>query len=126
MPERQKLGQKFFTGKYLDIHQTDTPANGGGKRIQDIYGRGDPFCETVVTMGLAERGDLLSKDGEDGLGGITGLKTGKEWMRGKVFLDFTSVSFQRGIENGHKFRMRGGRGGDGGHDGSWISEDIDK
>jgi hypothetical protein len=83
MPKRRTFEQKIFTRKYLDIHQTNTPANGGRKRIQDIYGRGDPFCETVVTIpGLAESGDLLSKDGEYGLGRITGLKTGKERMRG--------------------------------------------
>ena len=103
MPERQKLGQKFFTGKYLDIHQTDTPANGGGKRIQDIYGRGDPFCETIVAiLGLAERGDLLSKYCEDSLGGIAGLKGGKERMRDKVSLGFAFVGFQSSVENGRK------------------------
>jgi hypothetical protein len=31
---------------------------------------------------LAIHGDMLSKDGEDGLGRITGLKGGKERMRG--------------------------------------------
>jgi hypothetical protein len=29
---------------------------------------------------LAERGDLLSKDGEDSLGGVAGLKARKERM----------------------------------------------
>jgi len=107
--------------KYPNIHQPSTPANRGGKRTQDIYGRGDPFCETVITiLGLAERRDLLSKDGEDGLGGIAGLKAGKERMRGQVLLGFKFVSFQGCVENGHKVGMRGGCGGDGGHDGLWI------
>jgi hypothetical protein len=98
-------------------------AKGGGKRIQDIYCWGDPFCEFVVNIpGLRERGDLVSKDGEDGLGGIAGLKGGKEWMRGKVFLSLSFVCFQRSVENAHKVglrRQRGGCRGDCGHTGSW-------
>jgi hypothetical protein len=83
MPERQLLEQKSSTRKLPDIYQPNTPAKGGRKRIQDVYSRGDPFCESFVTiLGLAERGDLLSKDGEDSLGGIAGLKAGKERMRG--------------------------------------------
>jgi hypothetical protein len=51
--------------------------------MQDIHGRCDPFCEGVVAiLGFTKCGDLLSKDGEDGLGGIAGLKAGKERMRG--------------------------------------------
>ena len=51
--------------------------------MEDRYGRGDPFCESVeAILGLAERGDLLSKDSKDSLGGITGLKAGKERVRG--------------------------------------------
>ena len=69
--------------KHLDIHQPNTLAKRGGKRTQNVYGRGDPFCKAVVTiLGSAERGDLLSKNGEDCLGGIAGLKAGKERMRG--------------------------------------------
>ena len=83
MPEKQTLEKKFFRRKYPDVHQTNTPTNGGGKRIQDVYGWGDPFRETIIViLGLAEHGDMLSKDGEDGLGRITGLKGGKERMRG--------------------------------------------
>jgi hypothetical protein len=64
-------------------YQPDTTAKGSGKRIQDMYSWSDPFCETIVTiLGLAECGDLLSKDGEDGFGGIAGLKTEKERMGG--------------------------------------------
>jgi hypothetical protein len=33
-------------------------------------------------LGLAKRGDLLSKDGKDSLGGIAGLKVRKKRMRG--------------------------------------------
>ena len=45
----------------------------------DIHGRGDPFCESIIViLGLAECRDLLSKDGEDGLGGIARLNPGKE------------------------------------------------
>ena len=50
--------------KHLDIHQPNTLAKRGGKRIQDVHSRSDPFCECVVTiLGLAERGDSFSKDG---------------------------------------------------------------
>jgi hypothetical protein len=81
--KKQTLKQKFSASKHPNIHQANTPSKGGGKRIQDIYGRGDTFCETIVTtLGLAERGDLLSKDGEDGLGGFAGLKIEKERVRG--------------------------------------------
>ncbi len=66
-------------------------------------------------MRLVEYGDLLSKDCEDGLGRMAGLKGGKERMRGQVLLRFTFVSFQSGIENGHEVGMRGGCGGDCGH-----------
>jgi hypothetical protein len=59
-----------------------------------MYSRGDPFCESVVTiLGLVERGDLLSKGREDSLGGMTGLKAGKERMRGQVFFGLTFVGF---------------------------------
>ena len=69
--------------RHPDIHQPNTPANGCRKCVQNIYSRGDPFCESVIaTLGLRECGDLVSKDGEDGLGGIAGLKAGKEWMGG--------------------------------------------
>jgi hypothetical protein len=35
------------------------------------------------------------KEGEDSLGGIAGLKTGKEGVRGWVFLGFTFVGFHK-------------------------------
>ena len=48
-----------------------------------IYSRGDPFWESVVNIfEMAEPWHLLSKDGKDSLGGIAGLKAGKERMRG--------------------------------------------
>jgi hypothetical protein len=46
------------------------------------------------------------------------LKEGKERMRCQVFLGFMFVGFHRSVENGYKVRMRGGCGGDSGHDGS--------
>jgi hypothetical protein len=64
-----------------------------------------------VILRLAECGNLFSKDGEDSLGGIAGLKAGKERMRGQVVLSFTFVRFQSGVENGHKVGLRGGCGG---------------
>ena len=69
--------------KNLDIHQPNTLTKRVRKRIQDFYCRGDPFCEPIITiLGLAERGgDLFSEGGEDSLGGIAGLKGGKERMR---------------------------------------------
>ena len=90
----------------MDIHHPNTLAKRGGKRIQDIDSRGDPFCESVATiLRPAEHGNLFPKDGEDSLGGITGLKAGKKRMRGQVFLGLTFVGFQRRVENGHKVRM---------------------
>jgi hypothetical protein len=56
-------------------------ANGSGKWKQDFHHRHDPFCESIVAiLGLAERGDFLMKDGVESVGGITGLKLGKERM----------------------------------------------
>jgi hypothetical protein len=70
-PEKQTLEPNVFTEKHPDTHQSNTLANGGGKRVQDIYHRCKPLCESVVTiLGLAESGDLLSKNAKDGLGGI--------------------------------------------------------
>jgi hypothetical protein len=112
MPVSRILGQNFPVAEYLNIYQPNALANGPGKRIQDIYGWGDPFCEPVVAnLRLAKCGDLLSKDVENILGGFTGLKVGKEWMRDQVLLSFTFVGFQSGIENGRKVRLRGGCGG---------------
>jgi hypothetical protein len=60
-----------LTRKHPDTHEPNTPAKGGGKRIEGFYSRGDPFSESVfVILGLAELGDFLSNDGEDSLGGI--------------------------------------------------------
>ena len=50
MPEKHKLDPKFSTGKLPDIYLPNTLANGGGKRIQDVYCRGDPFCESIFTI----------------------------------------------------------------------------
>ena len=91
--------------------------------MQDFHSWYNPFCESVVViMGLVECGDLISEDGEDSLGGLAGLKAGKERMRGQVFLSFTIVRFQSGVENGHKIGLGGGSGRGGGHDGSWRLE----
>ena len=93
----------YSQGNNLGTHHPNTLAKRCGKRIQDIDSRGDPFCESIVTiLGLAERGDLLSKYGEDSLGGIAGLKGGKERMRDEVSLGFAFVGFQRSVENGRK------------------------
>jgi hypothetical protein len=79
MPEKQVLEQKKIMRKHLDIHQPGTLTESRGKRTQDIHGGRDPFCESIIViLGLAERGDLLPKDGEHGLGGIAGLKPRKE------------------------------------------------
>ena len=69
--------------KHLDTHQPNTLTKRVRKRIEDFYCRGDPFCESIITiLGLAKRGgDLLSEGGKDSLGGIAGLKGGKERMR---------------------------------------------
>ena len=79
MPGEKPLERKFFTIKYHDIHKSNALANSPRKRIQYIYGRTDPFRESIVSiLGLIESWDLVSQDGEDGLGGIAGLKAGKE------------------------------------------------
>lgn len=67
--------------EYLGIHRPNALANGLGKRVQDVHGRCDPFCEAIIAIsGFTECGDLLSEDGEDSFGGIAGLEPGKEWM----------------------------------------------
>jgi hypothetical protein len=123
MPERETLGQKFFTTEYVDIHKPNALANCGGKRIQYVHCRVDPFRESIVSvLGLIESRDSVSQDGKDSFGGVAGLKAGKERVLGQVFLGFTFVGFQSGVENGYKVRMRGGCGGGSGHDGSWRRE----
>ena len=66
-------------------------------------------------MRLIELGVLLSKDGEDSFGGITGLKPGKERVVGEILLSLTVVLFQSKVENGGEVGMGGGCGRDGGH-----------
>jgi hypothetical protein len=85
--------------------------------MQDIHSGVNPFCESVVaTLRFVECGDLLSKDGEDTLGGFAGLKAGKERVRDQVLLSLKFVRFQSGVENARKVGLRGGGGG-----GSWGS-----
>jgi hypothetical protein len=77
------LEQTFFTIKYPDIHKPKALTNGGGKRVQHVHSRDGPFHEPIVSiLGLIESRDLVSQDGEDSLGGIAGLKAGKERVRG--------------------------------------------
>ena len=88
------LETKVSTEKHPDIHQSNNLANGRGKRVQDIYRRHDPLCESVVTiLGLVESGDLLSKNGKDSLGGIARLEGGKERMGCQIFLRLSFVCF---------------------------------
>jgi hypothetical protein len=104
--KKEPLEHTFFTTKYLDIHEPNALTNGPRKRMQYVHSRDDPFRECIVLiLGLIESRDLISQDGEDSLGGIARLKAGKERVRGQVFLGFTFVRFQSGVENGHKFRM---------------------
>ena len=50
--------------------------------MQNFHSWHNPFCESVVVVPrLFECGDLISKDGEDSLGGFAGLEAGKERMR---------------------------------------------
>ena len=108
MPEKKTLEQASFTTKHLNSHQPNALTNGGRKCIQYIHSRDDPFREPIVSiLGLAESRDLVPQDGEDSLGRIAGLKVGKEWMRGQVFLCFMFVRFQSDVENGRKVGMRG-------------------
>jgi hypothetical protein len=64
---------------------------------------------------LTKLGVLISKDGEDCLGGFTGLKPGKEGMLGEVLLSLTVVCFQSSVENRGKVGMGGGHRRDSGH-----------
>ncbi len=81
--KKKTLEQIFFTTEYLDIHEPNALANGGGERIQYVHSRDDPFCESIVLiLGLIESRDLVSQDGEDSLGGIARLKAGKERVLG--------------------------------------------
>ena len=64
---------------------------------------------------MIEPRGLLPKNGEDGFGGITRLKAGKERMFGEVLLSRTLVFFQSRVENGGKVRMGGRCGWDCGH-----------
>ena len=66
-------------------------------------------------MGLIELGGLLSKDGEDSLRGITGLKPRKERMLGEVLLSLTLVFFQSSAEYRRKVGMGGRCGRNSGH-----------
>ena len=94
MPEKETLERTLFLKKHPDIHQPDDPAESAGKRKQDVYSRGDPFCEIIFTvLGLVKCGDLLSKDGKDSLGGIARLEGGKERMGGQIPLGLTLVGF---------------------------------
>ena len=83
MPDKKTLEWIFFTTKYAGIHKPNALANGCGKRVQYIDSRGDPFREFIVPiLGLIESRDLFSQNGEDCLGGIAGLKAGKERVGG--------------------------------------------
>jgi hypothetical protein len=81
MPKKT-LEQTFLTTKYVDIHKPNALANGGGKHIQYIHSRDDPFRESIVPiLGLIEDRNFVSQGGEDSLRGIAGLKAGKERVR---------------------------------------------
>jgi hypothetical protein len=83
MPEKKTLEQTFFTTKYRDTHKPNALADGGGKRVQYVHSWDDPFRESIISiLGLIESRDLVSQDGEGSLGGIAGLKAGKERVRG--------------------------------------------
>lgn len=60
---------------YIDyIHKPNALANKGGKRIQYVHSRDDPFREPNVLILISiESRDLASQNGEDGLGGIADL-----------------------------------------------------
>jgi hypothetical protein len=76
------LEQKVPERIHPNIHQPNSLAKHVRKRMQDINGRDDPFCESIVDiLRLIERGDLFSKSIEDSLGGTAGLKLEKERMR---------------------------------------------
>jgi hypothetical protein len=71
---------------------------------------------------LVECRDLLSKDSENGIWRVAGLKPRKERMGGYVLLGFTFVRCQSGVEYGCEVRIGGGCGGANGHDGWWRRE----
>jgi hypothetical protein len=49
---------------------------------------------------------LFSKDVEDSLGRVAGLKPGKERMRGQDILSLTFVSLRSSVENGGEVGMQ--------------------
>jgi hypothetical protein len=116
MPGNQILDWRIFVRKYRYIYKPNSPAKGSGKRAKDIHSRSDPSRKSIVAIpGLIEFGGLFSKDCEDSIGGIAGLKPGKEGMLGKILLSLTVVFFQSDVENGGKVGMGGRRGRDGRH-----------
>jgi hypothetical protein len=107
-PEKQASEPKFSRGSIPIFTSPTTAPRVAENAKQDIYGRGNPFREFVHVLGLVGCGDLFSKDVEDGLGRVAGLKPGKERMRGQVILSLTIVSFRSSVENGGEVGMRGG------------------
>ncbi len=53
---------------------------------------------------------LLSKNGKNGSGGVTGFESGGEWMCEKILLCALSIRVQGIVEYQLKFGGRGGRG----------------
>ena len=62
----------------IETDQTDTPANGLGKVVDDIDGGIEPFSQFVIDVTrLVLLRDLLSERSEDGVERVAGFKFGK-------------------------------------------------
>ena len=69
------------------------------KRIKDVDGRGQPFCQFVIAghrlLGLL---DLNMKDSQDIGWRAAGLQLGHQWMREKVVLRLLPIFLHRSVK----------------------------
>jgi hypothetical protein len=76
-------------------YQSNTVAEGGREREQDIDGRVHPLDPLFVgTLRLIELLDPSLKHGKNGTGAVAGLQLGGQRMRGNVALCLLFVLFQ--------------------------------
>ena len=72
------LEERSSTARYLDTDKADTLGKHVREYEEDIHGWNKPLCKPAIgILGSGELGNLLSKDGDDCIRGITDLKPGK-------------------------------------------------
>ena len=97
-------------------YHTNTVAEGGREREQDIDSRIQPLRQLFVGALRLIKGLYLGlKNGENGTGRVAGLELGGQGMGGNVFLRLIVVRLQSSCKNGLKVCGRGGRGRKLGH-----------